>query len=86
MANEQAATIQPVIGSDGMLLGVTLNGITCVRPENMEWDCWAGSLLMRIVSYPRDSDSEVARALIDSDNRRLEKLHRQITGEATYGE
>jgi len=80
MANEQAATIQPVIGSDGMLLGVTLNGITCVRPENMEWDCWAGSLLMRIISCPRDSDSDVARALIAADNKRLSDIHKSIQG------
>ena len=74
MADEKAVTIQPVIGRDGKLLGVTLNGITCVRPDDLSWDEWAGSLLMRIVTYPRDDTSDVALALIAEDSERIHRV------------
>lgn len=76
--SEKAATVQPIIGRDGKLLGVTLNGVTCVRPENVEWDTWAESLLVRVLTLPRDSVSPNAVALIEADGKRLNELYQAI--------
>lgn len=68
------ATVMPVIGSDGKLLGVTLNGVTCVRRKNDDLAEFAESILWRIVSLPRDTKSKVAKNLIKSDRARIKKL------------
>lgn len=46
------AKVAPVIGRDGKLLGVSLNGVVCVRPDdnqNVSLEEWATSLLYRAI-------------------------------------
>lgn len=73
------ATVMPVIGKDGKLLGVTLNGITCVRNDDTEWSDFADLILNRIITLPRDTESDPAKRMLKADDERLKRLTSPVT-------
>ena len=69
------ASIMPIIGKDGKLLGVTIGGITLERPEdNSSLGFFAETVLEKIITLPRDIESQKAKYLIEKDNDRIVEL------------